>query len=620
MKLNLNIANLRKDTKDDTDLGLMLWKIFVLSGNLPIYLNDPEELNVTWEVPLIGIRHRIDPNKDKGFNFIFDPEVIPGDINFKNYTSIAMKGQHHRRWRKILKLLNKDNAYSLLELTHKHVIIFQEGDNSQLLIDKELANKSNLAEIEALVNEELPLIDPDEYSYFIGYEGTALNKGNTEKRIGGFVCINIEPRHLISNFGKYETHLSQYIEILLDKRHGYRPDYWKDEELEAFWIQYDKQLINEIKGLSDFPYTVEEFFNSISTQDNKQLSVVKGRVNYVKSSMYFEAQKFGKTLNRDQLELFEENKPTQDQFNKWGLKLSVTESRVINAIQKMLTETNYEGTSMPRNTYSLGKTWPLPVIYFSKSKLFDYCGVGKRETGRGKLEFNSHECEKVLNTMRELNEKQFTYLPYKRPIFLKDGKERFKKRFNVVRAKDSLFKITEGFEHLTAEEVEKVSKGEDDQETSKKIKFIGLTPSAIFLDRIDNHFVLKDDKYIEKIKQLSGPKTSKFAITFIEYLYYQAQYTGARNKTGWVIKLKLETIARHINMEGYIEKRQWTRIQKEITKYLEIAKESDYVLSYKEIESKPKSIVSFKLNKEKFAVKKQEGEEGVDYDFSGLVQ
>ena len=329
MKLNLNIANLRKDTKDDTELGLMLWKIFFLSGNLQIYLNDPEELNVTWEVPLIGIRHRIDPNKDKGFNFIFDPEVIPGDINFKNYTSIAMKGQHHRRWRKIFKLIHKDNAYSVLELTHKHVIIFQEGDNLQLLIDKELVNKSNLAEIEALVNEELPLIDPDEYSYFIGYEGTALNKGNTEKRIGGFVCINIEPRYLISNFGKYETHLSQYIEILLDKRHGYRPDYWKEEELEAFWKQYDEQLINEIRGLSDFPYTVEEFFNSISTQDNKQLSVVKGRVDYVRSSMYFEAQKFGKILNRDQLELFEENKPTQDQFNKLGLNLSVTESRVI---------------------------------------------------------------------------------------------------------------------------------------------------------------------------------------------------------------------------------------------------------------------------------------------------
>jgi len=127
MKLNLNIANLRKDTKDDTELGLILWKIFFLSGNLQIYLNDPEELNVTWDIPLIRIGHRIDPDKDKGYNFIFDPEVIPGDIDFKNYTSITMEGQHHRRWRKMLKLLNKDNAHSLLELTHKHVIIFQEG-------------------------------------------------------------------------------------------------------------------------------------------------------------------------------------------------------------------------------------------------------------------------------------------------------------------------------------------------------------------------------------------------------------------------------------------------------------------------------------------------------------
>jgi len=146
-----------------------------------------------------------------------------------------------------------------------------------------------------------------------------------------------------------------------------------------------------------------------------------------------------------------------------------------------------------------------------------------------------------------------------------------------------------------------------------------VTPSAIFIDNADNFYVLKDEKYIEKIKQLSG-KTSKYAITFIDYLHYQARYKPTRERTGWILNLELETIALHLNMERYIKNRQWNRIQKEITRYLEIAKELDYVLFYKEIGSKPDSIVTFKLNKEQFTAKEQKGEEDIDYDFSGLAQ
>jgi len=177
----------------------------------------------------------------------------------------------------------------------------------------------------------------------------------------------------------------------------------------------------------------------------------------------------------------------------------------------------------------------------------------------------------------------------------------------------------EGFENLTLEEADRVYKGEDDPETSKRIKFIRLAPSALFIDKVDKYYVLKDDRYIEKIRKLSG-RTSKYAITFIDYLIFQSRFTQQRDRTGWAINLELETIALHLNMEGYIKKRQWDRIQKEITKYLEIAKELGYVLSYEGIENNPRSIVTFKLDKDKFNAKEDTPEEEIDFDSPEMLQ
>ena len=142
-------------------------------------------------------------------------------------------------------------------------------------------------------------------------------------------------------------------------------------------------------------------------------------------------------------------------FNYDGVDLSLSESRALFAIQKMLAKTNYEGNAEPvellAHQSSFNYTGRLPRITFTPAQFLEAYGLEKRKSSRGYMEYSSTERANAFEALQSLSRRIFKIV-YKRESF-KKGKET---RVDRIETEAPLLRIYKGYVGLTEAEDKKL--------------------------------------------------------------------------------------------------------------------------------------------------------------------
>ncbi len=159
------------------------------------------------------------------------------------------------------------------------------------------------------------------------------------------------------------------------------------------------------------------------------------------------------------------------------------------------------------------------------------------------------------------------YLLYRKTATV-DGR---RKTF-TVKTLEHIIKLSEVFDgELTDRDI--VSLSGSTHDTVSPV-LIGVQLKPIWVDGIDNYFVLKPPRYLSEIREHA--KGSKFPYGFIERLLIETAKRHRKDK-GLVMVSKPLTLASELRMDGWIRKRQWKRIQDTLDWCGEIAQELGYV-------------------------------------------
>jgi len=328
------------------------------------------------------------------------------------------------------------------------------------------------------------------------------------------------------------------------------------------------------------------------------------------SSIHVEAQKLGKKPPLKQIELpFDglregiQEEATKQSISVIGIDISEAQSQALHAIQALLTRTNYMGNipgeEMKGGGFGFNFTGYLPALEFTPAEYLEAYGLEKIQTGRGKAEYGGRERAQALGALVELATKPFLFV-YKRKYWLENPPkgETAGPRVDRKEVIDTLIKIMRGWKALTGKEDEALDAGRNTEATNKKIGSIAIRPAPILVEDIKSYFILKDAFYAREIRALM-PHASKYTTRFVDWLMLKAEYKR-RAREPLVIEESLERIAWELRMGAYIKTRQFKRIRQILTNSYKIAQELGYLLSFSTIQGATKELERLELNPEKF--------------------
>ncbi len=406
----------------------------------------------------------------------------------------------------------------------------------------------------------------------------------------------------------------KYYNITLNIECGnFKPARWKEEVRNKIWEDLEKYITQtllekDLNPASAIPIPLPNAKLKSFSHDNRP----------IKTSLHTELQKFGSTPKK-QGSLFDLlPKSLDDEVNKdifeyrievVGIDDTKGQNQALFAIQKLLNDTGYKGNidgkTLSREDNSFKFMGYLPMMKFTPSQFLEAYGIGKRETARGRWEYNANERVEALKALRELSMKKYLFF-YKRKHW-KDGKE----VYDLITTVRSLFNIVEGYESLDKAEVELIQGSKRTSEVEEKLGFIVIEPCPLLIDQIDTYFVLKPANYYQEIKLLVG-RTSRHATLFIDYLIAEVtkkEIAAKGNDINWTIELNYETLAYKLRMNKYLETKQVKRIRKELEKCYDLAKQLGYLLEYETVSGKTKELEKLVLNPDKFRRIKEIDEE-----------
>ena len=246
-------------------------------------------------------------------------------------------------------------------------------------------------------------------------------------------------------------------------------------------------------------------------------------------------------------------------FNYDGLDLSLSESRALFAIQKMLAKTNYEGNADPVELLayqsSFNYTGRLPRITFTPAQFLEAYGLGKRKSSRGYMEYSSAERANAFAALQSLSRRIFKIV-YKREIF-KKGKETIVDR---IETEAPLLRIYKGYFGLTADEDKNLDNG--DAVTVDNKLLVGVEVCPVIVDQIDSYFVLLDPHLHTRTKELTAKKKqSKYIDLFIKWIVFQVEMQRRSKTSGAEIKIGVEKLAVTLRMYNLIEQYQISKVK-----------------------------------------------------------
>jgi len=425
------------------------------------------------------------------------------------------------------------------------------------------------------------------------YTGVVTAKDGKTKKIKVGLNVHSFPLFVKKNKDKTEGHYILTIGLIMQ---GYMPIHWQKEDSAEFWESLDKIFLDL------HPQTSLGFQEK--TKEPEVKPVPQG-TQLIKASMHLENQKFGRKPKPAQPSIFGEldtediARAEEHNINIVGVDFTASQNRALFALQTLLAKTEHKGNLKGKvvEMKSFKYEGIIPSLIFTRSEFLDTYGVTKRETTRGKMEYNSNESEEALKALKSLSENKYL-LYYTRKYFDEEDVE----KYDVIRTVRSLVNIVEGFKDLTELEKDIVISDKNSRETNTKLSHIVVELSPTFIDQIDNYYVLKPANVYEELK-IKAPHSSKFVYRFIDYLLAQvskkqSKYKG--NNKDWNIKINYKNLAHILKMDSWIKTRNWKQVRGSLNKSYKIAKELGYLEDYKTTQGKTGEIELLTLNPDKF--------------------
>ena len=260
----------------------------------------------------------------------------------------------------------------------------------------------------------------------------------------------------------------------------------------------------------------------------------KDKPELIKQGLHSVKQMFGEQL---QLSLFSEKIPSEfsrkfgieviNKIDKYGIDLNETQLKVMEGLLKAFTDTNYKGNTNSKSKDEVVNEYPkinrsehLPKAYQNINDI-PRIQIGQRELLRlSGINDNSRGlAQKGVEALNYLGSTQFCFY-WIRLAYDKAGKPEkdpktgdYKKE--EVTAIDTLFKV-------------KVVKDEQ----TKEFKYYEVEPSVIFLDQVNNYFLLIPHNWREEVKQLTGKRASSYTYELLLWLRLQYEQIRRYNKGG----------------------------------------------------------------------------------------
>lgn len=247
-----------------------------------------------------------------------------------------------------------------------------------------------------------------------------------------------------------------------------------------------------------------------------------------------------------------------------GLNLSLAEQNALFAIQKCMSDRNYDAIVFYQ------KENHRPIYYVPVSEYLANYGVTKRKTARGYNEFSSHEREEALKALESLEDKK-TFLLWQIPVPDEPDK------FEVFGFHERVLTIIRQYGKLSKDELQKL--GIDTKKESKAQNLLFI-PHRLVFEQIDKYFCLKNADYRKEIKAITGKKNNKYINLFIDKLYEQAAKKQRKNQK-LAFEITFDELASQLRMDKEIKERKWKRIKNYISECIEIAKRLEYILECK---------------------------------------
>lgn len=304
---------------------------------------------------------------------------------------------------------------------------------------------------------------------------------------------------------------------------------------------------------------------------------------YFKAGMEVERQKFGKP-EYSQL-LLGEDADIQQGTISYGLDLTKPQARALDAIQKLLDATDYQGNMEGEELHSIDFKWQgyIPTLSFTPTEFYQAYGLEPAGDGR----YHGSLAQEAIEGLKSLMIARYR-LVYDRTVY-KGGK----KSIEAIRVTAPIISsVGEAFQDITEEELEQVKAGQELSER-RNTKII-ITPSPILLDRIhESWYLLKPASFFTEIQELYPGKRYPDEV----WLFLNWLLTWNKKE----VRINKKNLAVILRMDSLIRNRRKADIDKRIAEALDVAMKLEYLLSYEiqPIGSHGEYRIDMKLNPER---------------------
>ena len=302
---------------------------------------------------------------------------------------------------------------------------------------------------------------------------------------------------------------------------------------------------------------------------------------HYRAGMHTELQKFGQKDETIQLMLGEDTS-LQDmrEVEVFGLDLSVSEDKALSAIQILLDQTDYQGNSTGEQIQSTAYQYTgfVPKLSMTFSEYYEAYGLTKI-----KDQYKGHQAQEALLALRSLAETRSIYYKRRRRVGKGKGSRLV---YDVIRVHKPLISFMEGYKDLEEDEAQQVIAGQDLPQKRQTKLVIEVSP--LLVDQIDSFFLLKPKALHTEIQSLlPGRRISRTISLFIEWLLTLDKQS---------MRISKSTLATKLRLDSLIRQRKTSLMDKRIQEALQVAKELEYLLDYKE---EPIGLLVFTLNSKK---------------------
>ena len=277
-----------------------------------------------------------------------------------------------------------------------------------------------------------------------------------------------------------------------------------------------------------------------------------------------------------------------NRIERFGIDMTDQQARVMEGVLHGFSRTSYQGNIESKSKSELasekyGGKLPdtyryidhIPQLRATQSEILEWSGINIKSI---------EAWGRAVKAFKQLGQKQYCFF-YDRLVIddngnpVKDLNTGRLKKEKVV-AVDTLFTIKEI------------------RDSSERLKYYEITPSAIFLDQRESYFILVPNNWREEVRELYGNrKASSYTFVFLLFLRYQYEMKRRKSeKKPYTIRWSPEQISEAINISESTYKKRKKRANQILEDAYCVAKKIGYLSDYERLEN----LDILTLNENKF--------------------